>query len=160
MSEDKLQEAVDTARGWVESEEIVGGVLLVVRRGKLVVHEAFGWADRERGMPMQTDTIFDIASDTKPLTGVAALMLHEEGRLDFDDPVSQHLASWNNDRSNEITNYQLFTHTAGLPRSLNSYDSLAEMVDQIGAEGRPNSRRARSTSTAIEGATRSGGWWR
>jgi len=135
MSTNKLRLAVDTARRWVDSERIVGGGLLVARRGKIVVHEAFGWSDRERGIPMQTDTIFDIGSDTKPVTGVAALMLYEERRLDLDDPVSRHLASWDNDRSRDITVYQLLTHTAGLPPSLDLDSSLAETVDQIGAEG-------------------------
>ena len=135
MSTHKLRLAVDTARGWVESEAIVGGVLLVIRYGQIVAHEAFGWADRERGLPMRKDTVFDIASDSKPLNGVAALMLYEERRLGLDDPVSRYLASWDNDSSREITIYQLLTNTSGLPHSLNSYSSLAQMVDQIGTEG-------------------------
>jgi CubicO group peptidase (beta-lactamase class C family) len=135
MSTHGLQQALGTARAWVESEEIVGGVLLVIRHRTIVLHEAFGWADRERGIQMRTDTIFDIASDSKPLTGVAALMLYDEGRLGFDDRVSQYLDSWDNDGSRGITVYQLFTHTSGLPRSLDSYSSFADMVDRIGTEG-------------------------
>src|SRR5207302_9190813 len=59
------------------------------RRGKLVYFEAFGFRDKAAGTPMTTDTIFNIASMTKPMTAVAALTLYERGRLTINDPVSK-----------------------------------------------------------------------
>jgi CubicO group peptidase (beta-lactamase class C family) len=67
-----------------------GGVIAIARRGKLVALDAYGWRDKAAGVPMTTDTIFNIASMTKPMTTVGALMLYEQGRLLMDDPLSKY----------------------------------------------------------------------
>jgi CubicO group peptidase (beta-lactamase class C family) len=67
-----------------------GGVIAIARRGKLVVLDAYGWRDKAAGVPMTTDTIFNIASMTKPMTTVGALMLYEQGRLLMDDPLAKY----------------------------------------------------------------------
>jgi CubicO group peptidase (beta-lactamase class C family) len=72
----------DVARG-----QLPGAVVAIVRRGKLVAHDAYGYRDKGAGLPMTTDCIFNIASMTKPMTAVAALMLVEEGRLQLDEPL-------------------------------------------------------------------------
>jgi CubicO group peptidase (beta-lactamase class C family) len=74
-----LQEAVD--RG-----DVVGVVALVISSDRVVYHEAFGKQDVGRGIPMARDSIFYIASMTKPITSVAAMMLGDEGKLGLDDP--------------------------------------------------------------------------
>ncbi len=68
-----------------------GAVLAIVRNGKLVFLEAYGWRDKAAGVRMTTDTIFNIASMTKPMTTVTALSLVEQGRLVIDEPVSKYL---------------------------------------------------------------------
>ena len=144
MSSERLRHVVNTVQEWVNNDEIVGAVMLVIRHDKVVLHEAVGWNDREKNIPMEVGNIVQMRSMTKPLTGTAVLMLMEEGRLLLDDKVSQYLPSFDNPRSKDITIYQLLTHTSGLPghnffevsRGLSSqskrYASLREEVDNLG----------------------------
>lgn len=141
MSSSALSAAMDSIRGWVDQERILGAVLLVIRDDRVVFHEAAGWADRETRVPMRTDHIVQLRSMTKPLIGTAVLMLVEEGRLRLDDPVSQYLPSFDNERSREITIYQLLTHTSGLKGEIyrdvggTPFRSLREAVDFVGEKG-------------------------
>src|SRR5262245_6702478 len=75
----------DIARG-----QLPGAVVAIVRRGRLVTLDAYGYRDHAAGVPMTTDCIFNIASMTKPLTAVGALILFEEGRLQLDDPLGKY----------------------------------------------------------------------
>ena len=65
----------------MKNNELPGAVVLIARNGKLVMFESFGFRDREAKAPMTNDTIFRIASMTKPITTVAAMILVEEGKL-------------------------------------------------------------------------------
>jgi CubicO group peptidase (beta-lactamase class C family) len=76
-------------QAFVERGELAGVVTLTSRRGEIVQREAIGWSDIETGAPMRHDTLFRIASMTKPITSVAALMLLEEGKIALQDPVSR-----------------------------------------------------------------------
>ncbi|MBB4232967.1 serine hydrolase domain-containing protein [Rhizobium mongolense] len=140
MSPQSLGHAVETARVWVDDGRIVGAVMLVIRRNRIVLHEAVGWSDRERQIPMKTDTIFMMRSMTKPLLGTTILMLNEEGRLTLQDSVSKYLPAFDNERSRDITIYQLLTHTSGITGSIvenngSRYASLREAVDEVGRRG-------------------------
>lgn len=75
----------------IEARKIPGAVVLLARRGALAYWKAFGYRDREANVSMQRDDIFRIASMTKPITSVAAMMLAERGRLFLPDPVSSYL---------------------------------------------------------------------
>jgi CubicO group peptidase (beta-lactamase class C family) len=75
----------------VAAGAIPGAVVLVVRRGKLAYLEAFGFRDREKQLAMTTDSIFRIASMTKPMVSIAIMQLAEEGRLRLANPVSAYL---------------------------------------------------------------------
>ncbi len=77
----------------VASGRMPGAVVAVARRGKLIYYEAIGYLDRGRGVRMPRDAIFSIASMTKPLTGVAAMILQEEGRLHLAEPAAKYLPS-------------------------------------------------------------------
>jgi CubicO group peptidase (beta-lactamase class C family) len=81
---DKLIEA-DVARG-----QLPGAVIAIVRRGKLVYLKAFGYRDKTAGTPMTVDTIFYIASMTKPVAAVAGLTLYEHGKLLMNDPLAKY----------------------------------------------------------------------
>ena len=72
----------------VEEGELAGAATLVWRRGQVVQSAAVGRRNLDLGLPVQRDTIFRIASMSKPVTTVAALMLHDEGRFDLDEPIA------------------------------------------------------------------------
>jgi CubicO group peptidase (beta-lactamase class C family) len=79
----------------VASGEIPGAVVLVMRDGHVVYEEAIGFSERATGTPMTLDTRFWLASMTKPVTSVAAMMLIEEGRVDLSAPVAKYLPELN-----------------------------------------------------------------
>lgn len=137
MCPDKLANALATAHEWVAQEEIIGGVLLVVRQGKKVLHEAFGLADRANQVPMSTDIIFLTASMTKPMTGTAVLQLYEQGLIDLQDRVSKHVPEFDTQDTREITVYQLLTHTGGLPAWTSGLESGSHqrLVRSIAEDG-------------------------
>src|SRR5580700_303684 len=91
LSSARLERASAIIREDVERRLIPGAVLVIARGGRVGYAEAFGWRDREAGAPMSVDAIFRIASMTKPLTSVAAMMLAEEGRLEIAAPVASYL---------------------------------------------------------------------
>src|SRR6185436_2661346 len=73
----------------VEAGELAGAAALVWRDGTVLETATVGRRDLASGLPVERDTIFRIASLTKPVTTVAALMLLDEGRFDLDDPITQ-----------------------------------------------------------------------
>jgi CubicO group peptidase (beta-lactamase class C family) len=87
----KLAAIVDWLEGDVEKGRIPGAVVLVARGGKIVLHEAVGWADKARKVPMARDSLHPIASSTKLITTVAALRLFEANRLSVMAPIGQYL---------------------------------------------------------------------
>ncbi len=116
-------------KAFVEKGSTAGVVTLVARHGVVAAVDAVGWQDRETGKPMRADTIFQIMSMTKPVTGVAVMMLAEEGKLALNDPVEKHLPEfrglWVIEKSDEktrslnkparpITIRDLMTHTSGM----------------------------------------------
>src|SRR5690606_23833127 len=81
-------------RDMVASDEAVGVSALVYERGQEAYFGAFGMADREAGRPMQRDTLAQIYSMTKPVTGVVLMTLYDEGRFQLDDPLARHLPEY------------------------------------------------------------------
>ena len=81
MSRAVLEGALGLYHEAVERGDLVGAVVLVARKGKIVLHEAVGMRDKERGLPMERNTLFRMASNTKPLVAAAIAQLVEEGRL-------------------------------------------------------------------------------
>ncbi len=73
----------------VDAGELAGAVTLIWRAGQLVQVDCIGWRNRETQLPMERDTIFRIASMTKPITSLAALLLLEEGHFALDDPITR-----------------------------------------------------------------------
>lgn len=114
---------------FVESHSLAGAVTLVADKDKVLSHEAIGYADVAAKKPMQKDSLFWIASMTKPITGVALMMLVDEGKLRLDDPVEKHLPEFKglwviaeqDDEhqllkrpSHAITVREIMSHTSGL----------------------------------------------
>jgi CubicO group peptidase (beta-lactamase class C family) len=90
----RLKRLSDRLNEGVQKGEIPGAVVLIARNGKIVMFDAFGFRDRETKAPMKTDTIFRIASMTKPIVSVAAMILVEEGKLSLADPVSKYIPAF------------------------------------------------------------------
>jgi CubicO group peptidase (beta-lactamase class C family) len=88
---DRLERVTKSFQSYVDSGQIPGAVVLIARKDKVAYFRAFGYRDREQKIPMTTDSIFRIASMTKPIVSVGAMMLAEEGKLDIVAPVSQYL---------------------------------------------------------------------
>jgi CubicO group peptidase (beta-lactamase class C family) len=82
----------------IESKALVGVSALVYEEGHEVYFGAFGQADRESGKPMTRDTLVQIFSMTKPVTGVALMSLYEAGKFDLDDPLSKYAPEFANMR--------------------------------------------------------------
>jgi CubicO group peptidase (beta-lactamase class C family) len=103
--------AIDAAlKGLVDSQRIVGVSGLVYQRGSEVYFGAFGFADRENNKPMARDTIAQIWSMTKPVTGVALMKLYERGKFQLDDPLEAYAP--------EFANLKVFAglDEAGMPK--------------------------------------------
>jgi CubicO group peptidase (beta-lactamase class C family) len=114
MDAGTLAKAVDLYREAVKRDDIRGAVLYVARRGRVVLHEAVGFRHQAYRLPMEKDTLFRMASNTKPVIAAAVLLLAEEGKLSVSDPASKYLKAFDNDKSRKITIEQLLTHTSGL----------------------------------------------
>jgi len=91
LSKEKLERVDALLQDHVARKQIAGAVALVVRHGKVAYRSAVGMQDVEAGIPMSPETIFRIASMTKPITTTAVMILAEEGRIDLSDPVSRYL---------------------------------------------------------------------
>jgi CubicO group peptidase (beta-lactamase class C family) len=132
LSSARLARIRDALQADIDKAVVPGAVALVARRGQIASLDALGYRDREAGAAMKLDTIFRIASMTKPFTSVAAMMLAEEGRLLIADPVSRFIPEFadlqvavdSDDRSDgkpkiepsrrEMSVHDLLRHTSGL----------------------------------------------
>lgn len=132
LSSERLERVTRLARRNVEEDRLAGSVLLLAREGRVAYLEALGMQDREAGTPMTENTIFRIASMTKPITSAAVMMLYEEGHFRLSDPVSEYIPAFDSVRvladsadaaaedpatvpaERPITIRHLLTHTSGL----------------------------------------------
>lgn len=131
MSSERLALIRQRIEAEIARDQLPGGVLAIVRRGKLVHFETYGFLDKAAGTPMRADAIFNSASMTKPMAAVAALQLYEQGRLVMNDPISKYFPQFAKqqvavlDAKKEnivervapvrpITVQDLFRHTSGL----------------------------------------------
>jgi CubicO group peptidase (beta-lactamase class C family) len=91
LSSSRLARIAVWQRSQIDAGAFSGAVAAIARDGKVAYLQAVGFRDRAKAIPLQSDAIFWIASMTKPVTSVAAMMLVEEGKLDLATPVSQYL---------------------------------------------------------------------
>jgi CubicO group peptidase (beta-lactamase class C family) len=118
-----LKEFQKVFRALVDEHQLAGVTTLVARHGKIVHFDAYGVQDLESKRPVTRDTIFRIASMTKPIAGVAMMMLWEEGKWTLDDPVAKHIPEFAGlkvagpagevAQTRPMTMRQLMSHTAG-----------------------------------------------
>ena len=159
MSSERLRRIHEAIQRHIDTGEISGAVTLVARRGRMVHFEAHGLMDTESKRPMEKDAIFRIASMSKPITGVAVMLMLEEGKLRLNDPVSRFLPEFKDPKvavpkgnsgqfyvvpaDRELTIRDLLTHTNGLmtggvgskagPPRPASGDTLATYIPQLAA---------------------------
>jgi len=122
LSSERLARLADFIIKEVEQEVIPGAVLAIARGGRLACAQAFGFQDAESEKPMRLDSIFRIASMTKPIVSVAAMMLAEEGRLDIGAPVADYIPTFESltvgveraKATRAMTVQDLLRHTSGL----------------------------------------------
>ena len=91
MSSERLAYLKSYFEGLLEDQETGGFQILISRRGKVVMYENLGLANVEKNIPVTDETLFRIYSMTKPVTGVAMMMLYEEGQFSLSDPLSKHI---------------------------------------------------------------------
>lgn len=114
----------------VDRQELAGAVMLVADKDKILARESVGFADIEAKKPMQNDSFFWIASQSKPITAAAMMMLVDEGKVNLDDPVEKYLPEFHGQMviaegddehvllkkpAHPITVRNVLSHTSGLP---------------------------------------------
>ncbi len=129
MSAERLARIGQQVEQAMEQDQIAGAVAMVARDGRVAYFERFGMADIDDGEAMETDTLFRLASMTKPITSLAVMMLYEEGHFLLNDPVSRYLPELaepdvivmhpNGEHDSapaqaEISIHDLLTHTSGI----------------------------------------------
>jgi CubicO group peptidase (beta-lactamase class C family) len=127
FSEERLGRIRPTLQTYIDRGKVPNFVTLVARRGRLVHFDAQGYMDVAARTPVSHDTLFRLYSNTKPIAGVATMILYEEGLLTLDDPISRFIPALGNLRvrvpnqpmlsepaRSEITVRHCLTHTSGL----------------------------------------------
>lgn len=132
-------------QGVVDAGDLAGFVTLLWRKGEVAQVNTIGWRDVEAKAPMTRDTLFRIASMTKPITSVAALMLLEEGKLKLDDPITKWLPEFKDMQvlksatgpldetypaPRDITVDDLMTHRSGLAYGFTSIGPIAHAYEE------------------------------
>jgi len=157
MDPERLARIPVRMRQYVDAGAGAGYVTLVARHGVLAHLAASGWQDREKQIPMRTDTLFQIMSMTKPVTSVGIMILVDEGRLSLNDPVEKHLPAFRGQQlaeactpggsgpncrltrpSRPVTIYDLLTHTSGMAGGFHEPDPSRRrsLADAVAAEAK------------------------
>jgi len=175
ISSERLARIDDFFQRFVDDRQIAGAVTLVARHGKIVHHSAVGYNYREQNTPMTTDTIFYLASMTKPIVSTALMMLFEEGRFRLDDPISNWLPEYANHQvlinegpirtlipeTRPVTIRHVLTHTSGLTLDATNSGLSADEQRWVTNEGESfatlNERISRAAK--IPGAFHPGDHW-
>lgn len=147
FSGERLKSLTQSMEAYVERGEVAGAVALVFRHGEIAHLEIVGFQDEEAKIPLKRDTVFRIASMTKPIVSVAILMLVEEAKLRLNDPVDKWLPELANLKvlrnpggalndcypsSRSITILDLLTHTSGLSYPFTAEGPLVKALERIG----------------------------
>jgi CubicO group peptidase (beta-lactamase class C family) len=123
-------------RDVIARNEIPGAVTVVATRDSVLRMDAQGWADPEHKSPMRVDSIFWIASMSKPITATAVMMLIEEGKLSLDDPVSKYIPEFSglktaDGKTQRVTVKHLLTHTSGMGEATEDEAKAARTLAEL-----------------------------
>jgi len=116
---DEFDHVRDLTRQRMAEEHVPGMSVAVARQGKIIWEEGFGWANVERRTPATENTVYSLASVTKPISATALMILSEHGKINLEKPVNSYLGSvklkaWQG-RARDATVGQMASHMAGLP---------------------------------------------
>ena len=138
MDDKALARIGERMNEFVAAKQIAGAVTLVARRGRVVHLEAVGQADVASGRAMAKDSVFAIASMTKPITAAALMILVDEGKVKLDDPVSKYISTFQqttladgNKPVHEVTVRDCLRHTSGLKSDQRNVGTLAETAEML-----------------------------
>jgi len=146
----------------LDEQRLVGAVVLVARDGKLIYHQANGLADRASARPMRVDTVFRLASVSKPIVSTAAMVLVAQGKLELDAGIEHWLPEFQprlaDGRAARISARQLLSHTAGLGYRFFEADAdgpyaragVSDGMDASGISLQENLRRIAEVPLAYE----------
>ena len=151
ISTERLARIDEYFQRFIDNNQVAGAVTLVARHGKIVHHSALGWKYREQNIPMTTDTIFYLASMTKPIVSTALMMLFEEGRFRLDDPISEWIPEYADHmvldsdgprkrsvpEAQPITIRHVLTHTSGLTLDPANAGLSEEEMQWVSNNGKP-----------------------
>lgn len=119
MSQSQLEKASGLIQSEVESGRVGAAAILVARNGRIVLHKGFGRLSPERGAPpVSPDSVFLLASITKPVTACSVMLLVERGLASLGDPVSRYLPDFTRGERDTVQVRDLLRHTSGLPDML------------------------------------------
>ncbi len=176
MSAERLHRINTFVQEYIDADQIAGAVTLVARKGKVVHYEAQGWRDKDNGVAMTHDSIFEMMSMTKPIVSTALMMLFEEGRFLLDDPIAKWLPEYahhtvriNADgvrpitvpEARPVTVRHVLTHTSGLtlnPRGQGLTEAQVAEATNHG-EGWPTLAERVAHAAAIPAAFHPGDQW-
>jgi len=132
----RVESISDAMRQQIDKHEISGAVMLVASRDRVLHLDAVGQKDIAKNEPMRTDTIFWIASMTKPITSTAVMMLAEEGKLSVDDPVAKYILEHGHlktgdGREQTVTLKHLLTHSSGMAEATAAEARSSENLQQL-----------------------------
>jgi CubicO group peptidase (beta-lactamase class C family) len=118
--------AYDRFVAQLAAEDKFSGTVLLSHRGKTVLSKAYGMADKELSVPNQADTIFALASASKPFTALAIVQLAQQGKINFYDTLGTHLDGFPAAIADTVTVHHLLTHTSGIGDLLNNQEFMAK----------------------------------
>jgi CubicO group peptidase (beta-lactamase class C family) len=143
----------------VDEGEVAGVMTMLARHGKIVNYDAYGKDNIAKGIPLRRDSIFRLFSQTKPITGVAMMILFEQGKWKLNDPISKHIPEFANlkvfaglDKDGQLiledprqppTMAMLMSHTAGFGyglKQVNYVDYVNQQFQKLGVLSSGNSR--------------------
>jgi CubicO group peptidase (beta-lactamase class C family) len=109
----------------LEQRKIPSVSIAVARKGRVIWEQSFGWADREKLIKASPDTIYSLASTTKPMIATGLMVLMRTGKVDLDAPVERYLGPGQmtvyEGQAKDVTVRRLLHHTAGLPQHFNYF---------------------------------------
>ncbi len=129
VSASAIDELNKVLQGYLDQDMFVGAEFVIIKNRQLIYQQAFGLRDKQENLPYTANTICNLRSMTKPLTGAAAQILMDRGLLALDDTVSMYIPSFDTDANRDITVEQLLTHRAGL--ALTAFSGSIESINQF-----------------------------
>ena len=129
LSEDSLKIATQRLHNYVDDGKLPGTFVRIIKEGKVVYNDRYGLIDIAKNKPVEDESLYRIFSMTKPVTAVAIMTLHDQGKLNLDDKVSKYIPEFSNTQvyenidgkhttipqKKQLTIRHLLTHTSGIP---------------------------------------------